>query len=568
MSERNRRGSLLVAIAVLTVGLLSACVSVPTAGTVNQGLAITGDSGNTSFEYNPDGPVAGATQQSILKGFVAAFTSSTGGYAVARQFLAKDFAAKWDPRQSVQVRSGAPRLTQLDPSTVQYSFSTIASVDSTGVYREGSQSIALTFSFVQEHKQWRISAVPDGIVLTDQIFQRVFAPHALYFLDSGNQHLIPDLRWFPSGTSAATRIVTALLAGPPDWLKGVAFSKFPDGTQLSEDGSIVTVDSGVAKVDLNKEASAGTVDLRDQEYMKLQLSESLSSVSNISSVQISVAGTPLVIPDLGTDTPQSDNKVDSLALVLRKSEFGYYATTNNRIAPLSGISSKVVALDPQAATLSSDGDTVALKGTGGVAVVRRAAAAAVVDTRDNLIAPSLDEYGYVWSVPTDDPNAIRAFDSAGVGHDVKPSLPSDAHIVSLEVSRDGARVTILLSTSTGPRLLVAGILRDPDQKQVPLSLGTPVVDVPLDEGIAIGTTWVDDVTVATLTTADGQSDVQLFTVGGQRSSLGTLKPAREIVGGNGQEGLRVLGNDSAIWTYGGSSWQSGKAKVDLIAVQR
>lgn len=562
---RNPRRVIAAAVAVLVVAALSACVSIPSSGPASEGFALSGGSGNGNVEYNPDGPAKGATQQDILRGFTAAFASSTGGYAVARQFLSSDFASKWDPRQSVQVRTGAPHLTVVDPLTIDYSFATVASVDSSGSYKQAVQSSSLPFSFVLQAKEWRISSSPNGIVLTDQIFDRVFGQHALYFLDQSNQHLIPDLRWFPSGTTAATRIVTALLNGPPTWLKGAAFSSFPDGTQLSNSGSLVTVDSGVARVDLTKEAA--TPDLKERQFMKLQLLYSLRSVASISNVTISVQGTELAIGDLGANAPQPDPKVDGQALVLRRGEFGFYA--NNRVAPIIGLSLKVSGLNPSAATLSSRGDVVAARGAEGVSVVRQTAPPVLLDSRDGLIDPSMDEDGYVWSVPAGDPNAIRVFDSANVQHVVNPALPVDSRIVSLEISRDGARVAILLATSTGPRLMVAAILRDPDQKQVPVTLGPPIIDVPLTDGDATDATWVDDLTVAVLVTEPEQSSVQAFTIGGKLTSLGSPLPAAaEIVGGNGQAGLRVLGDDSIIRTYQGSGWQSSGIKVDFIATQR
>jgi hypothetical protein len=553
------------AVAVLAAAALSACVSIPSSGPATEGFALSGGSGNGTVEYNPDGPANGASQQDILRGFTAAFASSTGGYAVARQFLASDFASKWDPRQSVQVRTGAPHFTELDPFTIDYSYNTVATVDSSGSYKQAAQSSSLPFSFVKQSGQWRISSAPNGIVLTDQIFDRVFGEHALYFLDQSNQHLIPDLRWFPSGTTAATRIVTALLNGPPSWLKGAAFSAFPDGTQLSNSGSLVTVDSGVARVDLTKEAA--TLDLKERQFMKLQLLYSLRSVASISNVSISVQGTELAIGDLGPNGPQPDAKVDGQALVWRRAEFGFYA--NNRVAPIIGLSLKVVALKPTAATLSSNGDVLAVRGDAGVSVVRQTAPAVLLDSRPGLIDPSMDEDGYVWSVPAAEPNSIRVFDTGNVQHVVNPALPADAQIVSLEISRDGARVAILLSTSTGSRLIVAAILRDPDQKQVPVTLGPPIVDVPLAEGDATDATWVDDLTVAALVTESSQSSVQLFAIGGKRTTLGAPLPAAvEIVGGNGQSGLRVLSDDLTIRNYQGSSWQSSGVKVDFIATQR
>jgi hypothetical protein len=560
----GRRLGPVAALVALTLGVLTACVSVPDSGPVTAGLSLTEGNSGSNIAFNPEGPERGASPQSILRGFVASFTSATGGYAVAKQFLSSGFKSKWDPRPSVQVRSGAPRISELDATHLDYSFDTIATVDSSGAYSQTSQSFTLPFSFVRENGQWRISAAPDGIVLADQTFGRIFRQYPLYFLDQQNQFFVPDLRWYPSGT-AATRITTALLSGPPEWLQGAAFSRFPDGTKLSDAGSAITVLDGVAQIDLSKEAATATT--RERQLMYLQLTESLRSVSNISSIALSIQGTPVQVEDLGSNGPQIDTTVDSQALVLRKNQFGFYA--NDRVAALADLSSKVVALDPTAATISSDQQEVAVRGAAGVSIVHRSTTTpALLDPRPGLIAPSLDEYGYTWSVPLGDPNAITVFDPAGGAHPVTPKVQDGTQMVSLEVSREGARVVMLLATPTGPRLIVAAILRD--EKSTPVAIGPAILDLSLGNGVATDATWVDPWTVATLITADGQSRVELYAIGGLRTSLGSLVPSSEIVGGNkGRAGLRVLGlDDSTIYTWGGSNWQSSKVTVDFIATQR
>lgn len=562
MPESQRRG-VLAGLLAATILALTACVGIPGSGPVNAGLSLSEDSSGSNIAFNPEGPERGATQQGILKGFIASFTSTTGGYAIAKQFLSQGFAPKWDPRPSVQVRSGVPQISQVDDTTLTYSFDTVATVDGTGSYSQTSQSFTLPFNFVREAGQWRINAAPDGIVLADQTFERIFRQYPVYFFAPDNHYLVPDVRWYPSGT-ASTRIVTALLAGPPDWLKGAAFSRFPDGTKLSDASSVVTQVEGVATVDLSKEALEASG--RDRQNMYLQLTESLRSVSSISKVSLSIQGTPVQIDDLGPAAPQVDMSVDGQALALRKGEFGFYA--NNRVAGIAGISSKVVALGPKAATLSSDRQELAVLGSGGVSLVRKGAAAALIDARRDLIAPSLDEDGFVWSVPANTPNAIIVFDPSGVQHSISPKLQDGSQMVSLEVSREGARVLMLLSTPTGPRLMVAAILRN--EKLEPTGIGPAIMDVSVGNGVAVGATWVDQWTVGTLITADGESKVELFSIGGQKKVLSSLKPSRQIVGGNkGKDGLRVLGrDDSAIYTWGGSSWQSSQVVVDFIATQR
>ncbi len=559
----TRRRPIALAAALALTAILAGCVSIPSSGPATQGLAISGNSSGTSFEVNPEGPATGDSPSAILKGFIAAFQSPTGGYAVAREFLSSSFSAKWDPTQSVQVRTGNARIVPTDETDIDYAFQSSASIDNTGAYKQLSQSSTLSFTFTKENKQWRISSAPNGIVLSDLTFQRLFSKHSLYFLDPTGQNLVPDLRWFPNGT-AVTRIPSALLAGPPPWLEGAVRTEFPDGTQLSDAGSLVTVDSGIAHVDLTKEALSATP--HERQLMLLQLTESLRSVGTVTGATISVGGAPLQIDDLGANAPIADPKVDSQALVLRKKEFGFYA--NDRVASIAQLSPKVLALAPIAATLSSDGNSAAVLGSGGVSLVRKSAATgAPLDVRPNLIAPSMDEDGFVWAVPADRPNAIRVYDTAGTEHDVATSLPPDARVAALQVSRDGARLAILLSSSTGPRLLVAAILRD--QKLLPIGIGPLIIDSALEAGDATDVTWVDEATVATLVSVGAQSTVDEFTIGGQEISLGDpLARAKSIVGGNGPQGLRVLGDDSLVYTYQGSSWQSTKVSVDFIATQR
>lgn len=562
MSERAARRLTAVAIACLLGVVLSACASIPHSGPV-----ITGDEvserelGGTEFVVA--GPAAGDSREQILQGFIDAYKSS-GDYEVARQFLSSSFVSEWDPRQSVLVRTGSERLSVIDETSMHYVISTNASVDAAGIYTPFPDAPAtLRYEFVQEDGEWRISSAPDGIVLAGAAFRTIFGQHVLYFLDPSGKNLVPDLRWFPSGT-AATRIVSALLAGPPPWLQGAVTTAFPDGTQLTSPKR-VGVESTTAIVDLTVEALAA--DATGRQLMRLQLEASLGRVASISSVSISVNGAPVAIPDATAGLPQAHPQVDSRSLILQGDQFGYYA--NGRVAPIEQLSDKAVALAPTAATLGSSGTVAAVLGRDGVSLVRASQEAPLLlDTRPGLIAPSLDGYGYVWSVPADQPTAIRAYDFDGEQTDVSVTLPTDARIVSFDVSRDGARAAVLLSTAAGPRLIVAAIIRDPNQAQAPLTLGEPIIDTTGDGGDAIDATWLDEITVATLTNDAGASTVLAHRIGGEHTELGNPAPSVSIVGGNGESGLRVLGADGIISARRGSGWQQTDIEASFIATQR
>ena len=564
MPERTgKRHGLAVVWAAVLVIALSACSGIPTSSPVVVGPNV--DKASTDeFDYNPAGPVAGASQEQVLRGFFTAFLGPQGDYKVARQFLSKAFASEWNARGGVIVRTGGFSFTEVDETTIVYSTKTMAVVDESGAYAEINPTApqTLTFKFVREDDQWRISEAPNGIVLSEGTFRDIFSPQTLYFLDPALKNLVPDLRWFPAGT-AATRIVGALIAGPPPWLQGAATSVFPDGTQLSPP-RVVTVESGVAQVDLSSEALVAKDS--ERQLMQLQLALSLSGVPSIRSVAVTVNGSPYPIPEAAGDLPEVHPQVDARAVVLQHGKFGYYA--GGKVTPLDGLSDEILRVGPRAATIGSDAQSAAVLGSGGVYAVPAGGASVLVDPRPDLIAPALDDYGFIWSAGRSSAASLVAYDAAGKAYPIAPTLPPDAGVVSMTVSRDGARMAILLDTEAGSRLVVAAILRDSAQGFAPTTLGKPILDVVVDPGTPICAAWVDELSVATLTSTAGSANVEQYQIGGPRAFLGSPGDAIQIVGGNSVESLRVLSAEHVVQVQRGSNWSSTEIQVDFMADQR
>lgn len=557
------RRTLLRALAVVSAALvLAGCATIPRSGSVQGGTEIhADDNGFDTFDYIPSGPVDGMTQEQILRGFVRAALSPQDRYQTARSFLTPQFADRWKPDVSVTVDTGTGRnYRELDDSSWQLSVEPQAFVDSDGDYREADSTspIAQPYKFQKIGGQWRISHAPDGTIIDSTSFGNVFSAHTLYFFDPTGRFLVPNQRWFPSGTSTPTRVVKALLAGPSDWLKGAVTTAFPQGTDLGFDS--VRVSGGTAQVALGSAANAA--DAGQLQRMKLQLQRSLADTTSGQSVSISIDGVEAAIP-APQSPPIQDPKVDSRPLVLKGADFGFLSGTS--IAPLPALSEPIAALHGSSAVVSADHTTAAVFAEGRVVVVRQGSSA-VVDDRPGVLPAALDPAGFVWSVPASDPAAMRVTGPDGVSHPVETTWPDATGIRGIRVSRDGTRLAAVLQTEDEMRLVVAAVIRD--DKGVPQRLGEPLELGALGSAQPASLAWVDQLTVAVLTTSsDGESTIRSQVVGGQAHTVAGPPAGWAIVGAGGLPPYWVLTAEGSLQAARGTGWQERADGVTLVAAQ-
>lgn len=547
------------AVVVATVLTLAGCVGIPSQGGVMTGSVFNGENA-FPFAVLPSDPQQGASQQEILTDFMQAATSPEGNYEIARKFLTRGAADSWNPGASVLIREGSGTLVPSSADSLDYGVSTRASVNAAGLYTEDREQATqrLPFVFEKVDEEWRISALQDGIVLSRDNFEAAFDQHALYFFDPTYRYLIPDVRWFPSRSNVPARIVNAMLDGQATWLQqGATLTAFPVGTKLQPP---LEVRSGRVTVDLSEEV-ANTSNL-EKARMQRQLEASLGTVS-VNTVTMSVRSVPIVVADPGVSNATLTPLVDSDALVRLGGEFGF--ATASGLAPIGSVSAKIVGVDARAVTLAARQRSAAVLGAeGAYLVTAEDDTALLVDGRPGLIAPSIDTWRYVWSAPAAAATALLATGPDLVQHQITSTLPANATLVSLDVSRDGARVLLYLNSDAGPQLKVAAILR---RDGVPAGLGEPI-DLPVSADLPLDASWVDDRTVVALAAANGRQTVTEFTIGGPLVGLGNADGGISIVGGNGTEQIRVRAADGTILQRRTSGWQVTGLVADVLATQQ
>lgn len=521
------------ALAVLMV--LAGCVAIPTSGAV-QMAPIDADLDDVPQIALPERPQAGQSMAEILQGFIRAGRGPQNDYEVAKDFLAPD-ADGWSGTARVLISTSAIAPVQVDEDTMSLTLVVTAEVDATGRYLTSASTQTLSYDFTTVDGEFRIAAAAPGTVLSPNGFSVAFDEYPLYFFDPSFDYLVPDLRWFPSTRRAAERIVTELLAGPAPWLgPGVLFSAFPEGTTG-------TADYVAPEVGVDLSAAVRAESAQTQRRMLQQLERSLSTLPNVTAVEVTAGDLSLAPAPEGTGPEFRYSVSDLIGGV--EGRFGELAPEGSLI-PIASIGTRADSLQPQQATLARDRQSVAVLGPGGVSVVGVSGSPVLIDARPGLVAPTIDPHGYVWSVPAGNPRGLQAVGADGLARQIP--LDVGGQVVAIELARDGARLMVALSTPSGPRLLVAGVLRGADL--APVAVGASFA-LPVD-GPIIDVAWVDEVRVAVLHATEGGATVDVLALGGPAERLGPADRGQAIVGGNLTEGLRVLTASGEVLRPGGA----------------
>ncbi|MFF2273332.1 GerMN domain-containing protein [Agromyces sp. NPDC058136] len=560
----------MASLALALTALLSGCVALPTSGPVGVGNP---DPVEESLELDTfvRGPQKGDGPEQIVQGFIDAAASPRGDYAVARQFLTEEFSAEWLPGAGATVDVLAERTFD-GPEPAEGAVEAQLAVEATPaasllengqyVLPESAAEVALQYRLALVDGEWRIADAPPGLLIDELTFGDVFRPYELAFFDPTFRYLVPDLRWFAGRDSVQTSIVRALLAGPAGWLAPGVTTAFPEGAALETNS--VPIANGVASVEL---ASASFDDVLTVQRMQEQLDESLiGAVRNVDEVALAIDGAVQEVPPL-SDPPVHDPPVDPRPVVYDGTSFGYLTASGDSVEAIEDLSPQVEGLAPTAAAVGPQARSVAVRNQAGVSVVRPGEAAEVRDPRQGLIAPAMDPYGVIWSVPATAPGELVAYLPSGEEAERPIAVPwTGSTIAALEVSRDGTRIIALLGDGTRTRFVAASIRRDADG--MPLELGGEVLDLEGLAGAPRDVAWLDANTVASLTSMpDGDTRIVVTDLGGVPGTVTGPENGIQLDAGNGERNLRVLTASGDLDVQSGVGWQIRASGIGFVATQ-
>ena len=541
-----------LACAVVLGLTLSACGAMPRSGPVHKVIEPTEQTQQSAMPFNPQGPRVGATAQEIVEGFLAAGVGAQDDYSVARQYLTPQLAATWKPDTRVLIHSGEPTtVPRLNDGEFRTSMEVSGELSASGVLAKqpsGSTRV-LDFVLTSVDGQWRISRAPDGVVVPQGDFEKIFSPTNLYFYSAqDSKYLVPDPRWFANRSTTSTAAVRALMRGPAAYLGNAVTSAIPQGAALSR--SAVPVSGGTAAVDLTL-ASFDPAEVNQARRMEQQLRATLRTIPNVDDVELRINDAPV-------DTSGSSDNDPIQAVTVPNRQIG---VSDNKLAFYQGGQTELIPdlTLPEGVTLSKPGMGVEAGAFGFVdstgSTVYTVAPGQQPRQRwsgNKPTRPSFDKLGWVWGA--DRSGTVRAVRAAseGQGDTVSASWLDDQHVASLRISREGSRALVVTTDAAATRstVWIAGVVRDASGKPTELAKGNAVAtDVDVDTAQWIG----PDEFVTSALDQDTNAQPRRYTIAGKVDELPALTGVTSLAGGNGPAAVYGA-SDGRLYMLTGSSW--------------
>jgi hypothetical protein len=497
------------------------------------------------FDFNPPGPRAGAGPAEVVAGFLTALEATPVSTRVASEYLTDRAASGWHPQRRTLLYQG--RDVQADPvsgsssrTSVDLRLTSTFALDAAGRWAGPATDVdedGLSLQLVRERGEWRLSSVPDAMVVPLTYFQDHYARYALHYFDPSGRLLVPEPVYLPRGAQAATLLVERLLEGPRGPDGGVERTYFPARTRLAV--SVPIRSDGVAEVPLSEEVRELEGD--DLDRAMAQLVWTLRQLPDVTAVRVTVGGQPLRLP--GAAPTLDVDSAASFSPYVGYAEDALFSVSEDGVQEVRPFArperTRLVGLptDRPGARLgvSLQATVAALADADGV--VRTYPAGSGVDSppgtgvtviAGTALRPLWDWSRRLWLVdPAGGRTAVRVVLDGKVTALPLPGLP-DREVTAAALSRDGTRLVLALAPDRGrpARLYLTRVLRDSDDGGTPVRLTrarTVATEAPVERVVDLA--WRDGTQVAVLTRASRTTSlVEVVSVDGQSRSGALSEP--------------------------------------------
>lgn len=442
---RKTLACLMAAVTTLAAG----CASLPT----NSAPHVIRSFAPEETEDQDVGPKEDQEPDLLLRGFYTASATPDGDYEAARAYLTEGASAAWDPsgRKLVLDSIGMNTLPGSTAGKRRFAVhgSVVGTVRTGGSYTPERGEYEATIELEQVDGQWRISSLPEGVVLERTELRNQYQPYNLYFFDDDDRELVTDRRWVNSRRETlANDLVSLLMEGPSERLRPALTGSLPSSAAYTGEQDGAYTFTGFAGVGEEERARFAA-----------QVVWTLASAGVTGPYMLVADGEPLIADAELLDT---DDFVAASPLVETVGETTLYALTQGTVMRIDDGSATPVegslgaATDIASVDIASSGEWAAIFGKPGddaddaFHVGRFGGQEHEVMRAGTFTRPTFEpDAAAVWTV-ADGKRILRTVESAATGSlttgEVKVELPEgvDGNISVLRLSRTGSRVVMVI----------------------------------------------------------------------------------------------------------------------------
>lgn len=537
-----------------TALLVAGCASMPSSGEVRkvgEGQRADADSQVRVFGVPPR---AGADPRQIVSGFLEATTSGEADFTTAKKYLSTATRKTWQPLAGITVYSGGLKTTEEqageDGETIDRSGTKAATVDLKHAYEPQSGEFQAPFHLVKEKNEWRIDGLDNGLVLSEQDFERLYQSTNMYYFaklgsdapsdGSGRQTLVADPVFLRNQADPLVSTVSALLGGPTTWLAHVTYNAVPSTVRLYDkapDHGVTLDDSQHLRVRLDHAADklpyASCVRLAAQIFATVQAQAS----AKLATVEVEQAD-----GSAWCSLPQRIEEQDyaSADLTGATSQPYYIAADGHGLLALADTTATAKPVPGPFGDSKADLGSVAVRrdereAAGVRTNGRDLVVGSLVDDeplgqpvlqskaadpkKDGLSAPSWDGFDDLWVAdrnPTD-PRLLMLREGRGKPYEV--SVPGlDGRVESLRVASDGVRIALVVRVGAFVTLELGRIERGTKQDPNAFTV-TGLRDLtPVGENVT-SVSWAGPSRLVVLDSVSGVQQIQYMNTDGSAPTV-------------------------------------------------
>jgi hypothetical protein len=494
-------------LAVLLVA--SGCSGMPTGGPVVETSAGGSTDAEDSVDINPRGPRDGDTAEEIVQGFLDAMQATPPiTTSIAREFLTPEASESWKPSETIVYSVASPPRGNQE---VDVSLNDASRTDSRGAWVGplSPEDSELAFKMLYTDGKWRISELPNALIVPLSWFEPRFRQVSLYFFDPSGAILIPDPVFVPRGRQLATSLVNGLLTGPSPELADHELTFVPPGLRAVV--SVPVSEAGVAQVDLTSDsADAVSPQPSQAERLVSQLAWTLRQDPSIDRFRVTIGGRTVQLPnnesefsvEHGHDFAPYVSGASTLLYGLRDGVMVGGAPDD--LSPVTGpfgspgYALRAVAAAPRAdrvAAVGEDGSTLLV---GPVKASADEPVQTLLTGGQDLLDPSWDFSGRVWSIDRRREGAVVRYSRRGTMRELVVPGVTGTVVKDFLISRDGSRlVAVVRDDADEDRIVVSRILTN-GQADVVRALPAVAITEPVGSGVIRDVAWATPTSIAVL----------------------------------------------------------------------